>query len=143
MCQKRNASLTEQLADFLTKADSSAIPTATLRRARYYFLDWLGSAIAGTQTQPGRIALDCARRRTGVGASVIGLDDTRSPEVAAFANGALSHIVEMDDHYRTQNRLMISQSTRAPKSRLSSEMRSLWPWANSNKLGSPGMIFMG
>lgn len=78
-----------------------------------------------------------------MGASVIGLDDTRSPELATFVNGALSHIVEMDDHYRTQQRLMVSQSTRPPKSRLSSEMRSLWPWANSNKLGSHGMIFTG
>lgn len=100
MCHKPNASLTEQLADFLTRADRSAISAATLRRAKYYFLDWLGSAIAGTRTEPGRIVLDYARRRAGGRASVIGLDDTRSPEVAAFVNGALSHIVEMDDLHR-------------------------------------------
>ena len=100
MCRERNASLTELLADLLTKADSNAIPPNTLRRARYYFLDWLASAIAGTQTHPGRIVLEFAKRRTGAGASVIGLEGTCSPEVAAFVNGALSHIVEMDDLHR-------------------------------------------
>jgi 2-methylcitrate dehydratase PrpD len=60
-------------------------------------VDWLGSALAGCGTDPGvRILAYCDGEPEGA-ASVVGRDRGRSLETAAFVNGALSHIVEMDD----------------------------------------------
>ena len=61
-------------------------------------LDWLGSALAGSRTDPGtRLLAYGDAEPEGGGASVIGGRGPRSAETAAFVNGALSHIVEMDD----------------------------------------------
>ena len=98
--EQTGPSLTEQLARFLTERRSEDLPDRVLHRAKYYFLDWLGSAIAGGETEAGRILLDFARQRDGKESTVIGLEVPRSVEVAAFVNGALSHIVEMDDLHR-------------------------------------------
>lgn len=60
-------------------------------------LDWLGSALAGCATDPGRKLLAYGDEEPEGAASVIGGKGARSAETAAFVNGALSHIVEMDD----------------------------------------------
>jgi 2-methylcitrate dehydratase PrpD len=88
-------SLTEQLAHFLTHADQTALPLAA---ARYYTLDWLGSALAGSQTTAGRMLLAYVAAQPAVsdGAQVVG-GLRRTADTAALANGGLSHIVEMDD----------------------------------------------
>lgn len=104
------ASLTEQLAHLLTHADRAALPLDT---AKYYTLDWLGSALAGTQTMPGKMLLDYALAQPLLsdGCDVIGLSQVlrppsdiqypisnlRTADIAALVNGGLSHIVEMDD----------------------------------------------
>ncbi len=97
-------SLTEQLAHFLSHVDRDALP---LDAAKYYVLDWLGSALAGTQTPQGKMLLDYAAAQTAAvdGCDVIGLQianrksqfAARSADIAALTNGGLSHIVEMDD----------------------------------------------
>lgn len=93
-------SLTEQLSTFLVATRSADIPDPIMDAAKYYILDWLGSAMAGTTTDPGRILLDYAASQTGRGATVIGLDEQRNADLAALINGSLSHIVEMDDLHR-------------------------------------------
>ncbi len=90
-------SLTEQLSAFLVAAQPVDIPDPVIDAAKYYILDWLGSAMAGTATEPGRILLDYAASQAGRGATVIGLDGQRNADLAALINGSLSHIVEMDD----------------------------------------------
>jgi 2-methylcitrate dehydratase PrpD len=60
-------------------------------------LDWLGSALAGTRTAPGEMLLAYGDAEPEGKASVLGGKGHRSAETAAFVNGALSHIVEMDD----------------------------------------------
>jgi len=90
-------SLTEQLSTFLVTARSTALPPSVVDDAKYYTLDWLGSAIAGTVTEPGRMLLAHARAQAGQGATVIGLREQRNVDLAALTNGGLSHIVEMDD----------------------------------------------
>lgn len=93
-------SLTEQLARFLTSTHASDLPIETIEDARYFLLDWLGSAIAGTQTRPGAIILAHAAEQTGRHASVAGLSGQRGTQDAAFANGAVAHITETDDVHR-------------------------------------------
>lgn len=93
-------SLTEQLSAFLVATRPADIPGPIIDAAKYYILDWLGSAMAGTATEPGRIMLDYAASQAGRGATVIGLDEQRNADLAALINGSLSHIVEMDDLHR-------------------------------------------
>jgi len=90
-------SLTEQLSAFLVATQSTDIPDPVINDAKYYTLDWLGSAIAGTVTEPGRMLLAYAASQAGQGATVIGLGQERNAGLAALTNGGLSHIVEMDD----------------------------------------------
>src|SRR5450759_4283871 len=90
-------SLTEQLARFLTSTRTSDLPAKTIEDARYFMLDWLGSAIAGAQTRPGSIVLAHAAEQIGQHSSVVGLKERKGTQAAAFANGAVSHITETDD----------------------------------------------
>ena len=93
-------SLTEQLSNFLVAIKSTDLPPSVVEDAKYYTLDWLGSGIAGTVTEPGRMLLAHARVQAGQGATVIGLGEQRNADLAALTNGGLSHIVEMDDLHR-------------------------------------------
>lgn len=90
-------SLTERLSAFLVATKSKDLPPSVVDDAKYYTLDWLGSAIVGTVTEPGRILLAHAQAQAGQGATVIGLGEERNADLAALTNGGLSHIVEMDD----------------------------------------------
>lgn len=92
--------MTEQLADLLVATRPSDLPPNVVDAAKYYTLDWLGSAIAGTITVPGRMLLDYAASQGDGPATVIGLEGKRSKETAALVNGGLSHIIEMDDLHR-------------------------------------------
>jgi 2-methylcitrate dehydratase PrpD len=91
------ASLTELLADWQLARRTDGFAAADLEAARLLVLDWLGSALAGLGTDTGRIFLDYARLQPAGRVSLLGLTEGRSVEVAALVNGALSHIVEMDD----------------------------------------------
>ena len=90
-------SLTEQLAQFLVTTRAEDVPAEVRTQAAWWILDWLGCAIAGLGTEPGRIlSRHTADQPVGV-ASCLGLAEGRSPQAAALHNGSVSHIVEMDD----------------------------------------------
>ena len=91
------ASLTERLADWQVARRQTGFAAADLEAARLLVLDWLGSALAGLGTDTGRIFLQYARLQPAGKVTLLGLAEGRSVEVAALVNGALSHIVEMDD----------------------------------------------
>jgi len=97
MTKRNKPSLTERVADFLVATKGTDLPPSVVNDAQYYTLDWLGSAIAGTVTEPGRMLLAQAASQVGKGATVIGLGEERNADLAALTNGGLSHIVEMDD----------------------------------------------
>lgn len=90
-------SLTETLARFLVELRGGKLPDTAVEAARSYVLDWLGSALAGRASEPGKMLLTYASSQPEAGASVIGERRGVSAETAAFVNGGLSHIVEMDD----------------------------------------------
>ena len=93
-------SLTERLAAFVTSVRPSDLPAKALEDFRYFTLDWLASAIAGTGTAAGSKILAHAAEQPGAHASVVGLDGLRGTQAAAFANGAIAHITETDDVHR-------------------------------------------
>ena len=98
--QALEPSLTEHIADFLTETRPSDLPAETIEEAKYFLLDWLSSAIAGTATRAGAILLAHAAEESGRHSTVIGLSGKKSPRTAAFTNGALGHITETDDVHR-------------------------------------------
>ena len=89
--------LTGNLARFLVDLRRRGVPELSLDTASSMLLDWLGSALAGTRTDPGGMLLAYGDAEPEGNASVIGGKGARPAETAAFVNGALSHIVEMDD----------------------------------------------
>ena len=90
-------SLTEQLSDVLSAVRPRDISDTTMATAAALVQDWLGSAIAGTATKPGRMLVAEGESRGDGVCSVLGLSAGRDAAVAALVNGGLSHIVEMDD----------------------------------------------
>ena len=90
-------SLTQELSAALTSVEPDDLSPEDLRYAKYFVLDWLACAIAGTATVPGRILIDEGRDRGPGPCRMLGLTESRDAEVAALVNGGLSHIVEMDD----------------------------------------------
>jgi 2-methylcitrate dehydratase PrpD len=93
-------SLTEQLAALVASTRADQIPDDVLETAAWWVLDWLGAAIAGLDSAPGRILTEHTSAQPASTSSCLGLHEGRSPQVAALHNGAVSHVVEMDDVHR-------------------------------------------
>lgn len=92
-----NSTITGALAHWVADLRRTRVPETALDAASSMLLDWLGSALAGCRTDPGARLLAYGDAEPEGSASVIGGKGARSTETAAFVNGALSHIVEMDD----------------------------------------------
>ncbi len=91
--------LTQQLADAFSYGHNSP-PPAVLHAAQSYLMDWLGCALAATQTESGQIFIDYARQQPNGPTTLLGLNAGRSAATTAFTNSALSHSIEMDDLHR-------------------------------------------
>jgi 2-methylcitrate dehydratase PrpD len=92
------SSLTERLAAIVTRP----VDQATRERAALHVLDWVGCAVLGARSEPGRRMAAWAlthgggvRAAHGIGIGKTGLLP------AVLMNGALGNIMEMDDVHRT------------------------------------------
>lgn len=84
-----------RLAEFIVGA---AVPEGVRGVARRYVLDWLGSALGGGVMQPPRIVQQVVEDLGGGDhATVLGSGSRTSAPLAALANAAASHVLEMDD----------------------------------------------
>ena len=93
----RGPSLTNRLVDLLERP----ISAAARGRAALHVLDWLGCAVIGVTTAPGGMLAGYGRRHAGdSGCHAIGVGAVAAP-VAAFVNGGLGNVLEMDDVHRT------------------------------------------
>lgn len=94
---KPQLSFTEQLIDLC----ATPVSLADRQRAAQHLLDWLGCAVAGARTDPG----NAIRRYAGTaqyasgGCFVVGASSL-SASGAAFVNGGLGNILELDDVHR-------------------------------------------
>jgi len=90
-----------ELAQFIKQLNFENLPKDVVLAAKNAFLDWLGSAAAGAHREPGRIVLSIAQELGGKGEStLISTGEKTSCILAAMVNGAISHIVELDDVHK-------------------------------------------
>lgn len=89
-------SLTERLAEILARP----IDRAARARVALHIVDWLGCAALGATSHAGR-ALIAYGRAAPVGPCFALGAGRKSAEAAAFVNGGLGNIFEMDDLHRT------------------------------------------
>ena len=92
-----SATITEQLIESLQIRRALLESDFCQELGRYYLLDWLGSALAGLATTTGQSFVRYGNTQGAGSSTALGVSGQRSAEVAALINGALSHIVEMDD----------------------------------------------
>jgi 2-methylcitrate dehydratase PrpD len=90
-----------QLGAFLARLTYRDLSQPQVSKLKIYFLDWLGSAIAGKNETPVQIILEVIRDLGGTPEStIIANQSYGNCLLAALANGASSHMVEMDDLHR-------------------------------------------
>ena len=93
-----DASVTEQVAEWIVKADYDDIPTTAIERLRNVVLDSLGNQFAGMSVSTGRILSEWVRAQGGAPISTVtGADFKTTPSLATLVNGAASHALENDD----------------------------------------------
>jgi 2-methylcitrate dehydratase PrpD len=90
--------LSERLADHFVSFDAATLSDASRKAVKRLLLDYLGVAVAGSQTGSGEIARRFAQSSGGHAEATLIGDGTRVPAMqAAFANAISSHSVELDD----------------------------------------------
>jgi 2-methylcitrate dehydratase PrpD len=101
ICFMAEASIAEQFGAFIETFDYPDLSEIQVQKIKWYFLDWLASAIAGKNEKPVRIILDLIGQMGGAPEATVIADNTPNTALwAALANGAASHAVEMDDLHR-------------------------------------------
>ncbi|MGB6944495.1 MAG: MmgE/PrpD family protein [Bryobacteraceae bacterium] len=89
---------TRELVEFLHPLSAAGLPSEVLDRARYFLLDYLACAIRGSREESSAAVQRMVRRMGANGcATVIGTRIRSIPGLAALANGAAEHAIEMDD----------------------------------------------
>ncbi len=88
----------QQLANRFAKLSYTNLPAETRHSVKRLLLDYLGVALAGSQSESGHIARRFAREHGGKGlAGLIGDKAQVTMPSAAFANAISSHSIELDD----------------------------------------------
>lgn len=92
---------TKALAGYVAQTRFEDLSPQVVREARLAFLDWLGSALAGADKEPGRIVTDMVVDMGGKEeATLLPTGTKTSAPLAALVNGTVSHIVELDDVHK-------------------------------------------
>ena len=87
-----------QLASHFQKFDYRRLPEASKAAVKRLLLDYLGVAIAGSQTESGSVARAYAQSSGGKAEATLIGGTARVPAAqAAFANAISSHSIELDD----------------------------------------------
>jgi len=93
-----SASVTEQVADWIVKADEADLPHAGVERVRDLVLDSIGNQFAGMAAPTGQRLAQWVRVQGGAErCTVTGQDFKTTAAYATLLNGATSHALENDD----------------------------------------------
>jgi len=93
---------TRHLVDFLHPLQARDLTAEVLDRARYFLLDYLACAIRGSREESSAAVQRMIQRVLPPGAAsgcstIVGTRIRTTPGLAAMANGAAAHAIEMDD----------------------------------------------
>lgn len=90
--------VTETLASFAVNLKYEDIPQKVVKQAKRCVLDSLGCAVGGYETGLGKTIITAVKEFPGPTQSTIICDGTRvAPNQAAFANTALTNLLDFDD----------------------------------------------
>jgi 2-methylcitrate dehydratase PrpD len=93
--------ISQQLAEFVADLAYEKLPADAIAMAQLCLLDWLGSAIGGGDARPVRIIVDVVKDLGGRPEATVIADGSKSScHLAALANAAASHVLEMDDLHK-------------------------------------------
>jgi 2-methylcitrate dehydratase PrpD len=93
--------ISRKIAGFVTALSFESLPESGIHQLKTFFLDWLASAYAGSGQRPVTLIRDVIQTMGGTPEAVMIPGNTRTNCLfAALANGASSHMVEMDDLHR-------------------------------------------
>lgn len=93
--------ITRILVHFSHSLNHNDLGSEVIERAKYLLLDYLGVAIAGSQTESSQAVYRMLAHSASPGpCTVIGTALQTSPEYAAMANGAAAHSIELDDTHQ-------------------------------------------
>lgn len=91
-------SLTQSLSEFGRNLKFSDLSSEAVLRTKNAIIDCIGCMVAGTETEPGRLASNWAKAEGGLARSTaIGFGYQTSPSLAAFINGTSGHALDYDD----------------------------------------------
>ena len=86
------------LSEFASKTRLSDLTAAAIAATKRHILDCTGVALAAAAEPAGRIVVDITREQGGTPvASVVGSGLRTGVVSAAWANGALAHLLDFDD----------------------------------------------
>ena len=96
-----SGTISQKLAQFFCTLRYEDLPDTLVHQTKAFFLDWVGSALAGISQPPTQMMLSLAKDMKGSEeATIIPTNSRHLSLVAALVNGASSHVVEMDDLHR-------------------------------------------
>ena len=93
------ATISSELAKFVTGFDGACVPAEVRRRAKLLMLDAIGIAFASTRFSFSNGALDALREFGGGDCEVIGVADKLALRDAVLMNAILVHGLDYDDTY--------------------------------------------
>ncbi len=94
--------ITSKIVDFICKTRFDNLPRTAVDMASLAVMDWMGSAAAGGRQSPAQMILGVVEELGGTPEATLLAGGGRTSCLnAALVNGAISHIVELDDVHRT------------------------------------------
>lgn len=99
MTMVESRSVAETLAEFAGSLSYDDLPADVVHQAKLSTLDFIGVALAGSQTPSGRVIADYVRVQSGQPQATVFGHGFKAPRAqAVLANGTGAHSVELDDH---------------------------------------------
>ncbi|MCS7139816.1 MAG: MmgE/PrpD family protein [Candidatus Nezhaarchaeota archaeon] len=93
-------SYAEVLADFVESVDLNKVPFNVIEHTKFCILDWFGVTIAGSAEKDAITLVELFKELRPRDASIIGFDVKIPVHEAAYVNGVISHMIELDDIHR-------------------------------------------
>jgi len=92
--------IAERLADYVVSSSFADLPPEVIHRVKLCIRDSIGCSLAGSTTNIGKILISTMEDLSGNGpATIMGSGRKTSPPYAAFVNGNMADICELNDAY--------------------------------------------